>query len=357
MNKIQTISIISTCIIAIFIILSPSSFPIPQPISFSNDQSFDILATNLENPTAMDLVDNKIYITEKNGTIKIITLNNLHNITFFTIDVANIFGGGLLGLTTHPHFHANHFIYVYLTYEENSLLWNKVIRITESHNSVMQITPIIDKIPGSVFTNGGILKFGPDDKLYVGTGSSNNSSSQDITSLSGKILRLNDDGSIPSDNPFVNSPVFSYGHRDPHGMAWDSSGHLFITESGELYDELNLIVAGKNYGWPNQECLGNDLSLPALACYDPTIEPGGIIITEDHKHNSYMFMASLRASNLYKLQINNDDISSQKIIFTGLGRIKDIDIDEYNRLYLLTSNTDGKGFPSDNDDKLIRIIK
>ena len=118
----------------------------------------------------------------------------------------------------------NHFLYVYYTYVENDQLLNKVQRITESENQLIDAKTILEKIPGSKFSNGGVIKFGPDNKLYVATGAGSDSShnAQDLESLAGKVLRLNDDGSIPDDNPFSNSPVYSYGHSNPRGMAWDN---------------------------------------------------------------------------------------------------------------------------------------
>ena len=146
---------------------------------------------------------------------------------------------------------SNHFLYAYYTYEENEKLWNKIIRITEEENKTSKIITILDKIPGSAFSNGGVIKFGPDKKLYVGTGSVSDFSdeSQNLDSLTGKILRLNDDGTIPVDNPFEESYVFTLGHRNPTGFAWNNDGQMYSTESGPTKnDEINLINAGSNYG-------------------------------------------------------------------------------------------------------------
>jgi glucose/arabinose dehydrogenase len=265
-----------------------------------------------------------------------------------------------LGITTHPDFENNHFLYVYYTYSENDILWNKVLRITESDNKIADAITIIDRIPGSQFYNGGVIKFGPDGKLYVATGLSSEFShnTQDISSLEGKILRLNDDGTIPPDNPFAGSPVFSLGHRDPQGMAWDKNGNLFVTEFGPTKnDEINLVKAGQNYGWPEQEC-GGEFTGPVV-CYDPSIEPGGIVFYSGDKleYTDSLIMATLRGANLYKLDVSEDDILSQKSILSGLGRIRDVNQGPDGYLYVITSNTDGKGFPDKTDDKLIRILK
>jgi glucose/arabinose dehydrogenase len=278
-----------------------------------------------------------------------------------TLRTADVFDGGLIGIDTHPDFLNNHYLYVYYTYEEEGNLWNKILRIRESQNKLVEADTIFDKIPGSKFSNGGVIKFGPDGKLYVATGSVSDSSHlpQELESLAGKILRINDDGSIPNDNPFEKSPVFSLGHRNPQGMAWDESGTLYVTDLGpSKNDEINIIHAGKNYGWPLQECSGDGF-IDAVTCYDPSIEPGGIVIYDGDKLElqGYMIMASLRSSNLYQLDINEEGLISQKSILSGIGRIRDVNEGPDGNLYVITSNTDGKGFPDSSDDKLLRIIK
>ena len=274
---------------------------------------------------------------------------------------ANVFDGGLLGIATHPDFSKNHYIYVFLTYEEDENLWNKILKITESKNKLQNADTIFDKIPGSSFTNGGFIKFGPDEKLYVGTGTVSDSSHlpQSFDSLSGKILRLNDDGSIPIDNPFPGSPIYSLGHRNPQGITWDSDGNMFVAEFGpEKNDEINLIQPGKNYGWPEQECSGNEKFESAILCYDPSIEPGGILFYSGDKLDfEFPFiMSSMRASNLYQVDFE-EGLSSQKSILSGIGRVRDVAEGPDGSLYVITSNTDGKGFPDGTDDKLLRILK
>jgi len=321
-----------------------------------------ILATNLEKPWAIDFADDKIFVTEKVGRVRVIESSVLLDDPLATLRVANVFGGGLLGIAVHPTFVNNHFIYVYYTYENDGVLWNKILRITESNNKLDAAKTIFDKIPGSAYNNGGIIKFGPDGKLYVGTGSVSESShgSQDIQSLEGKILRLNDDGTIPDDNPFSGSPVFSLGHMNPKGLGWDNKGNLFVTEMGpSKNDEINLIQPGGNYGWPEQECSGSEQFIDPINCYDPAIEPGGIVFYygDKIKLDNPLVLATLRASHLFNLEIDDEEIKSQTSILSGMGRIRDVTIGPDDHLYLITSNTDGKGFPDASDDKLLRIVK
>lgn len=361
-KRIRIGGIIAAIIFAILIWVSPSNPPpIPEPVTEYGNEYVQVLATNLEKPWAIDFAGDKIFVTEKVGQVRVIESGVLLDDPLVTLRTANVFGGGLLGIAVHPAFDSNHFIYVYYTYEKDGTLWNKILRITESNNKLDAAKTIFDNIPGSVYSNGGVIKFGPDGKLYVGTGSvSDSHGPQDIQSLEGKILRLNDDGTIPDDNPFSNSPVFSFGHMNPKGLGWDNVGNLFVTEMGpSKNDEINLVQSGGNYGWPEQECFGNEEFIDPIKCYDPAIEPGGIVFYygDKIKLENSLVLASLRASHLFNLEIDEDGVKSQKSILSGLGRIRDVAVGPDGYLYLITSNTDGKGFPDASDDKLLRIVK
>ena len=377
MDKRFRIAGISAAIIfAIAIWLSPSNPPpIPEPMTNDGNEFVQILATNLEKPWAIDFANDKIFVTEKVGRIRVIESGVLLENPLATLRTANVFGGGLLGIAVHPAFDNNHFIYVYYTYEKDGVLWNKILRITELNNKLDAAKTVFDNIPGSVYNNGGIIKFGPDGKLYVGTGYISESSHgpQDIQSLEGKILRLNDDGTIPNDNPFSDSPVFSFGHMNTKGLGWDNEGNLFVTEMGpSKNDEINLVQPGGNYGWPEQECSGSEQFVDPINCFDPAIEPGGIVFYYGDKiqlgsfiifdncppdEQKQLVLATLRASHLFHLGICEDEVESQQSILSGLGRIRDIAVGPDGYLYLITSNTDGKGFPDASDDKLLRIMK
>ena len=361
-KKIQVAAIVVAIVFSALVLTSPTD-PIPLPIPNSNSESdfVTILAENLDKPRAIAVSNDRIFVTEKDGTIKVIQNNTLLESPLATLRGADVFDGGLLGIALHPNFSTNHYMYVFLTYEEDDNLWNKILRITELENKLQNAETILDKIPGSSFTNGGFLKFGPDEKLYVGTGTVSDASHlpQDLNSLSGKILRLNDDGTIPDDNPFSNSHVYSLGHRNPQGMTWDDDGNLFVAEFGpEKNDEINLIQAGKNYGWPEEQCSGDKDFEDALLCYDPSIEPGGILFYSGGSldFESSFIMASMRAANLYQLDFE-EGLSSQKSILSGIGRVRDVVQGPDGSLYVITSNTDGKGFPDSMDDKLLRILK
>ena len=338
--------------------------PLPEPNLNSQNDFVNVLAENLDKPRALAVADNRIFVTEKDGSIRVIQDGTLLNSPLATFRSVDVFDAGLLGIAVHPDFADNHFLYIFLSYEdENEKLWNKILKITESESKLKTVETIFDKIPGSSFTNGGFLKFGPDKKLYVGTGTVSDSSHlpQDLDSLSGKILRLNDDGTIPDDNPFADSPVYSLGHRHPQGITWDDKGIMYVAEFGpEKNDEINIIQSGKNYGWPEHQCAGgsDDGFESAILCYDPSIEPGGILFYSGERidFESSFIMASMRAINLYQVDFE-EGLSSQKSILSGIGRIRDVAQGNDGSLYVITSNTDGKGFPDSTDDKLVRILQ
>jgi len=364
LRKFQIVGIVGALIFSAAILTSPSNPPpLPEPIiqNISTD-SVEILATNFDKPWSIAFADERIFVSEKSGKIRIVTPSGLVDSPLITLRTPEIFGGVLLGITTHPDFENNHFLYAYYTYEEDEKLWNKVIRITEEDSKAIEVVAIIDKIPGSAFSNGGVIKFGPDGKLYVGTGSISDLSdeSQNLDSLAGKILRLNDDGTIPADNPFEDSYIFSYGHRNPTGFAWNMQGIMHATESGPTKnDEINLISAASNYGWPEVQCYTqNENFVNPLKCFDPGLEPGGIIFYSGDKLDigNSMIMASQKATTLFKVEINDNGINLERIL-SGVGRIRDVAQGPDGYIYILTTNTDGKAFPSPDDDKLLRILK
>ncbi|MBI3842172.1 MAG: PQQ-dependent sugar dehydrogenase [Thaumarchaeota archaeon] len=216
------------------------------------------MATRLQIPWEIAFApDGRIFFTERVGTLRVIDNGVLADEPVGKVDVARVGEGGLLGLSLDPDFEKNHYLYLYYTYSDFLNLYNRVSRFTELNNKISEEKILLDKIPAQSIHDGGRIKFGPDGKLYATTGdSANPSSSQDLKSLSGKILRINSDGTIPNDNPFADSPVYSYGHRNPQGLAWDPvTGVLFETEHGpsgengmRAHDEINIIEPGKNYG-------------------------------------------------------------------------------------------------------------
>ncbi len=273
--------------------------------------------------------------------------------------VAHVGEGGLLGLVLHPDFKTNSLIYLYLTAEDGDKLVNRVERYKLQDNSLSDRKVIIAGILGSSNHDGGRLEFGPDGYLYATTGDAEQPNlAQNTNSLNGKILRVKDDGSIPMDNPFGNA-IYSYGHRNVQGLAWDQQGRLWATEHGRSgfqsgYDELNLIEKGKNYGWP--EIQGDEqqqgMTTPVIhSGPNETWAPSGAAFIEGS-----IFFAGLRGETLYQAEIANGKVVSlKKHLQSEYGRLRAVRLGPDGFLYITTSNRDGRGDPKLNDDKLLRI--
>ena len=328
----------------------------------------ETVATGLVAPWAIAFVpDGRVFITERPGRLRVLTPDSV----LMAEPLAEIEGvaaageGGLLGLALDPDFARNRRLYLYHTYRDGQGLRNRVVRYTERDSRLADRTVILDRIPGASIHNGGRIAFGPDGKLYVTTGDAAQSAlAQDRGSLAGKILRLNADGSIPQDNPFPGSPVYSYGHRNPQGLAWHpQTGQLYATEHGASgNDELNLIEAGQNYGWPEVQGRNHGSFRAPLAVYSPAIAPTGATwytgAVIPPWRGSLLF-TTLRGTHLRRVTVDATDprrITAQKELFDDrYGRLRDVQQGPDGQLYVLTSNRDGRGDPDADDDRVLRI--
>ena len=340
----------------------------------ANAQEYEVItvAENLEVPWEIAFApDGRIFFTERGGALRVIESDGrLNSEPVATLDVGSV-EGGLLGLALDPNFEENHFVYLYYTYFEFPFTYNKVVRYTENDNTLTDELVLVEKIPGSVIHDGGRIKFGPDGKLYVTTGDAGNAdSAQDLNSLAGKILRINPDGTIPSDNPFSDSIVFSYGHRNPQGIDWDpKTGKLVASEhgpSGErgfAHDEINVIEPGKNYGWPKVIGGEHDPEFvdPIIHTGDDTWAPSGVTFYDSDnipEWSNKFFVATLRGNHLRMLDLNIEEnqVISNQALFSDFGRLRDASMGPDGNLYLLTSNRDGRGTPAENDDRILKIV-
>jgi len=320
----------------------------------------ETVAENLAIPWSIDFAyDGRIFFSERTGTLQVID-NGIQK-QVMALDVGDG-EGGMLGIALDPDFEKNHYIYIYYTYNELFSTKNKLVRYVESNNSLTEDKILLDDIPGAAYHDGGRIKFGPDNKLYITTGDSGVPNlAQRLDSVAGKILRINSDGTIPDDNPFPDSPVYSYGHRNPQGIDWDKSGNLIATEHGSnAHDEINLIQPGKNYGWP--DVIGDEtkdgMTSPLLHSGDDTWAPSGasFYYGEIVQWDGLFFVASLRGEHLLAIEFDSEYnvISFEKLFLGEYGRLRDV-VNGPDGLYVLTSNQDGRGSPAYNDDRILRI--
>ncbi len=314
------------------------------------------------------LADHTILVSERDtGQVVEVSASGAKHLVGVVPGVVHQGEGGLLGLAVRlggcadnpsPDPHTGCLdLYAYLTTETD----NRVVRMpltgSAGTRSLGADTVIVQGIPKASNHNGGRIAFGPDGMLYVGTGDAGNgANAQSRSSLSGKILRLGPDGSIPAGNPFPDSPVWSMGHRNVQGMAWDGQGRMWASEFGQdTWDELNQIKAGGNYGWPVVEGIGGaDLAQftnPVLVWRPDEASPSGIAV-----NGTTLYMAALRGERLWVVDLAGTP-KAHAVLVGGLGRLRDVTLTQDRRLYVLTNNTDGRGDPRPGDDKIVDVTR
>lgn len=326
------------------------------PLSLLDEDGVQIVLEHLTIPWDIAfLPGGDFLVTERPGTLLWMGKDRFRQ----TIaGVHHIGEGGLLGIALHPDFSENQWIYLYMTTEEGEGLRNRVERYRWESGKLTERTEILLSIPGAIYHDGGRIEFGPDKYLYVTTGDATNEDlAQRTDSLAGKILRVNDDGSIPEDNPFGNA-VYSYGHRNPQGLAWDATGQLWSTEHGRSgacsgYDELNKIQKGGNYGWPVIQGPETKESMvhPVLhSGANDTWAPGSLEYS-----NGSLFFTGLRGEAIYEFRISEDTSPLREHFKSEYGRLRTIRLGPDGYFYVLTSNRDGRGGPGTHDDKILKI--
>ena len=340
--------------------------PLPPPSSVAIKDSVIVQGLNFPWEILWG-PDNFIWMTERSGKISRVnpatgTVSLLHTVT----EVVANGEGGMLGMVLHPNFTATPHVFVAYNYNSGGYK-EKVVRFTYNGTTLTSPVTIIENIAASSIHNGCRLLITPDLKLFITTGDAANTTlPQNISSVNGKILRLNIDGTIPSDNPVAGNAYWSWGHRNPQGLVF-ANNIIYSSEHGPSSDdEINIIEKGRNYGWPNVPgfcdagteqtfCTANNVREP-LKAWTPTIAVCGL----DYYNNDLipqwknsLLMVALKESRMYQLKLDATNISiatTTEFFVNSYGRMRDICISPTGKVYICTSN-------GSNNDRIIEVRK
>ena len=324
----------------------------------------EVLATGLTVPWSIAVGPGfRVFFTERPGRIRVITSGKLLDSYWASIPVLdgntrNI-ETGLMGLALDPDFERNPYVYVCYTFANGAEpLMNRVARLRESGGHGVGLQVLVDSIPAGPDRNGCPLKFGPDGKLYIGTGDAHDdANAQDAYSLAGKILRVNADGTIPDDNPDASSRIWATGLRNPQALAFEpGTGRLVLLEhgSGDV-DEVNIIRRGGNYGWPVIRGAGLDRRFiePVLVFH---AAPAGATFLSGRVGVRGLVVATL--SGMRRMRFHVDSASARIVedtVLSGYGRLRDVVEAPDGSLLVATSNRDRRGQPTVDDDRILRV--
>ena len=308
-----------------------------------------IVAEKLEAPWSIAFHDGTPLVSERDSG-RIVELDARGNAR----EIAMVAGvraggeGGLLGIATRDGF-----LYVYFTAANENRIERYRLSGGPGSLALGPAETVLAGIPAASTHNGGRIAFGPDGMLYATTGDAGDRpSAQRLDSLGGKILRMTPSGGVPTDNPFPGSRVYSYGHRNPQGIAWDERGTMYASEFGQnTWDELNIIEAGGNYGWPEVEGIARKAGFvdPVQQWAPGDASPSGIAIA----HGS-IWIANLRGARLREVPLDDLTASTEHWV-SEHGRLRDAVVAPDGSVWVLTNNTDGRGSPGPNDDRILRF--
>ena len=331
---------------------------------------------NLEVPWSIVWApDGRMIFTERPGRVRAFQNGKLQSQPLFVVPDVDTGGEtGLMSVALHPQFQSNQFIYLSYGYSSNGD-FVRVVRYRETPKGFTDRKVIIENLPSAQFHAGCRLRFGPDGKLYITTGDATDRNlAQQLNSVAGKILRLNDDGTIPSDNPFVGRSdarpeIFAYGSRNAQGIDFQPGTNLlFETEHGPSGfdgpgggDEVNIIDRGKNYGWPvihHRETRAG-MEAPLLE-YTPACAPASGMFYRGSQLPQFkgnFFFGCLRGTRMIRVVLDGRRVVSEENLLEGkYGRIRDIAEGPDGFIYFSTSNRDGRGRPASDDDRIMRLL-
>ena len=327
-----------------------------------------VLATRLVIPWALAFApDGRLFITERPGRVRIFQDGSLVPQPALTLtDVITTGESGVLGLALHPSFASNRLVYLVYTAAGEDGAVGRLVRFREVAGTLGEAAVLLDDVPAANIHNGSRVRFGPDGRLYLSFGdAAAPSRAQDLASLNGKILRLADDGTTPGDNPF-NSPVWSWGHRNPQGFDWHpATGDMFETEHGQTgNDEINAIDRGRNYGWPDIEGSETRSGMETpLRSFSPSVAPSGASFYRGAAFPAFrndLFVATLRGEALLRVRLDAANprrvVSVERLLEHRFGRLRDVVSGPDGFLYVVTNNRDGRGTPTADDDRLLRLV-
>ena len=333
-------------ILAAAVLLAGCASPAPERAAPEPAQIVGTVASGLAVPWGIAFLPDGSALVSERDSGRILRVGEGSPTAVGTVDGVVARGeGGLLGIALRGEE-----LFAYVTAAND----NRVVRMGWDGRGLGRSAVVLPGIPKANIHNGGRIAFGPDGMLYVATGdAANPESAQDRDSLAGKILRIAPDGTAPADNPFPGSPVFSLGHRNVQGLAFDAENRLWATEFGQSdVDEVNLVTAGANYGWPECEgACGKDGYVDPVAQWHPTsiASPSGLAIVGDEA-----YVASLRGQVVWRVPLYGSG-EAQRLEVGDLGRLRTIELATDGSLWLSTSNTDGRGDPRDGDDRIVRL--
>ena len=319
--------------------------------------------------------DGRMIVAERPGRVRVVENGTLRPQPLYVVtDVEETGESGLMSVALHPQFSSNRLLYLSYAYTSGSGISVRVVRLREAPEGLVDRKVIIENIPAAQYHAGCRLRFGSDGKLYVTTGDATRRDlAQKLDSLAGKTLRLNDDGTVPQDNPYVGQQnarpeIWSIGHRNAQGLDFQPGSDLmFQTEHGpsrfdgpEGGDEVNIVEKGKNYGWPvihhTQSRPGMESPLleytPACAPASGAFYRGSVLA--NFKGN--FFFGCLRGERLQRVVLDGRRVVSQEELAKDYGRIRDVAEGPDGFLYFSTSNRDGRGRPTQDDDRIMRLV-